>query len=108
MGSSGTPIDTSKYDADIKQAEAKYEKNKEDAAAKTALAQAYLARANALTLEGRQYNAALGDYRRTLKYDPANEEAKKWIGQIVEIYQSLGREVPKEGEENKPLPYEKK
>lgn len=108
MSGGGTPIDTSKYDADIKQAETKYDKNKEDNAAKMSLAQAYLARANALTLEGRQYNAALGDYRRTLKYDPANEEAKKWIGEIVGIYQSLGREVPKEGEENKPLPFEKK
>jgi hypothetical protein len=104
---SGTPIDTSKFDADIKQAEEKYNKNKNDNAAKMALAKAYLDRADALT-EAAQYNSALGDYRRTLKYDPNNQDAKDWIKKIVEIYEGMGREVPKEGEERPPLPYEKK
>ena len=107
-GMSGTPIDTSKYDADIKSAEEKYNKNQKDNAAKMALAKAYLARANALTLEGRQYRSALGDYRRVLKYDPDNQEAKDWINQIVAIFQDMNREPPKEGEEPPPLPYEKK
>jgi tetratricopeptide (TPR) repeat protein len=108
MRGGGTPIDTSKYDADIKKAEEKYNKNQNDNAAKMALAKAYLARANALTLEGRQYRSAIGDYRRVLKYDPDNQEAKDWINQIVAIFQDMNREVPKEGEEPPPLPYGKK
>jgi tetratricopeptide (TPR) repeat protein len=106
MTGSGTPIDTSKYDADIKSAEEKYNKNQKDNVAKKALAKAYLERANALTEAG-QYRSALGDYRRTLKYDPNNEEAKSWIDQIVSIFQKMNREPPKEGEEPPPLPYKK-
>lgn len=106
MSGGGTPIDTSKFDSDIKQAEEKYNKAKENNDAKMTLAKAYLARANALT-EARQYRSALGDYRRTLKYDPNNEEAKDWVNQIVAIFEQMGRDVPKEGEEPPPLPYNK-
>lgn len=107
MSGGGTPIETSKFDADIKQAEEKYNKAKDSNDAKMNLAKAYLARANALTTEGRQYRAALGDYRRVLKYDPKNEEAQSWIKQIVDIFEQMGRDVPKEGEEPPPLPYNK-
>jgi len=54
--------------------------------------------------DARQYASALGDYRRTLKYDPSNAEAKDWIERIVSIYDSINRESPKEGEEPPPLP----
>jgi len=47
----------------------------------------------------------LGDYRRTLKYDPDNAQAKTWVEQIVSIYDSMGRESPPEGQEPPPLPY---
>jgi len=78
-----------------------------DAAAKTALGEAYLKRGVALT-EARQYASALGDYRRTLKYDPDNAEAKQWVDQIIKIYDSMGRESPPEGQEPPPLPYKPK
>ncbi len=106
MGGGGSPIDTTKYDADIKTAEAKYNKSKTDDATKKALAQAYFDRGLALT-EVRQYRSALGDYRRTLKYDPNHAEAKEWVGRIVYILKQMKREVPKEGEEPPPLPYKK-
>jgi tetratricopeptide (TPR) repeat protein len=101
---SGDAIDTKKFDAAIAAAEVAYKKTPNDEKAKTALAEAYLERANALT-GARQYASALGDYRRALKYDPSNEEAKEWIGQIVNIYDSINRAYPKEGEEPPPLPY---
>ena len=75
-----------------------------DAAANSALAEAYFKRGFALT-EARQYASALGDYRRTLKYDAANEEAKKWIEIITSIYNSKSQDYPKEGEEPPPLPF---
>lgn len=100
---SGEPIDTKKYDAVIDAAKKTVDKNPNDGNAKKVAAEAYLARANALT-EARQYASALGDYRRVVKYDPSNDEAKSWIDQITGIYESMNREPPKEGEEPPPLP----
>jgi tetratricopeptide (TPR) repeat protein len=97
---SGDPVDMASFDAAIAKAE-------KDAGDKKALAEAYLARANALTA-ARQYASALGDYRRTLKHDPSNAEAKEWVDQITSIYSSINREAPKEGEEPPPLPFAKK
>lgn len=104
---SGDPIDTASFDANIATAEKAFNAKKSDEAAKKSLAEAYLKRAVALT-DARQYASALGDYRRALKYDAANEEAKKWITQIVEIYDSINKQYPPEGEEPPPLPFEKK
>ena len=78
----------------------------DDAAAKKLLSEAYYDRGDALT-KARQYASALGDYRRALKYDPENQEAKDWIGQIVNIYKMLKKDPPKEGEEPPPLPFKK-
>ena len=103
---SGNPIDTSGFDADIKQAEAKLKSNPKDENLKKSLAQAYFKRGFALT-EARQYAAALGDYRRALKYEPDHEESKKWIGEIVSIYESINRSYPQEGEEPPPIPFKK-
>jgi tetratricopeptide (TPR) repeat protein len=75
---SGTPIDTSEYDQEITKAEKASKAKPKDEQAKKALAEGYLKRAIALT-EARQYASALGDYRRVLKLDENNEEAKKWI-----------------------------
>ena len=94
----GDPIDTSTLDSDI----AKAEKGRD----KKELAQAYLKRADALT-KARQYAAALGDYRKALKADPSNADAKNWIEQITMVYDSMNREAPKEGEEPGPLPFKK-
>jgi tetratricopeptide (TPR) repeat protein len=103
---SGDPIDTRKYDGVIDAAEKNVSKSPNDTKAKKLAADAYLERANALT-GARQYASALGDYRRVLKYDPSNDEAKDWIEQITSIYASMNRDAPKEGEEPPPLPFDK-
>lgn len=101
---SGNPIDTSRFDAEIKAAESKLKAAPKDDTAKKNLAEAFVSRGLALT-EARQYASALGDYRKALKLDPDNETAKKWIAQIVGIYESINRDYPKEGEEPPPLPF---
>ena len=101
---SGDPIDTKEFDTAIAAAEKQEKAKPGDGQAKKALAEAYYKRAVALT-DARQYASALGDYRRTVKYDPGNEQAKNWIEQIVGIYDSMGRESPPEGQEPPPLPY---
>ncbi len=103
---SGNPIDTTEFDAEIKQAESKLKSNPKDENLKKSLAEAYVKRGIALT-DARQYASALGDYRKALKLDPANEEAKKWIAQIIGIYESINRSYPPEGEEPPPLPFKK-
>jgi predicted lipid-binding transport protein (Tim44 family) len=45
------------------------------------------------------YKFALGDFRRALRYDPKNEEARAKLDQIVSIYQSMGKPVPTNGQE---------
>ena len=103
---SGDPIDTKALDEAVKAAEKALAAKASDPAAKKALAEAYLKRGVALT-DARQYASALGDYRRTVKYDPDNTEAKEWISKIVMIYDGLNKAYPKEGEEPPPLPFTK-
>lgn len=102
----GDPIDTAKFDGVIAEAEKAYKAKPNDGAAKNSLADAYFDRGFALT-EARQYAAALGDYRKALKLVPDHEESKKWLDQIVSIYQMLNKPAPKEGEEPAPLPFKK-
>lgn len=103
---SGDPIDTSKFDESIKKAEATAKAVPADSAAKAAAAEALYERGFALT-QARQYAAAIGDYRKALKYVPDHKESKKWIGQITMIYKSLNRDVPPPGEEPPPLEFKK-
>lgn len=103
---SGDPIDTKKFDAAISSAEKALAGKPSDPAAKKALATAYFERGVALT-DARQYASALGDYRKTIKHDPTNAEAKDWIDKIIMIYDSMGKSYPKEGEEPPPLPFGK-
>src|SRR5256885_10342414 len=98
---SGDPIDTKPFDTAIASAEVALGKKPSDEAAKKTLSGAYYKRAEALT-GARQYASALGDYRRALKYDSSNAEAKEWIDRIISIYDSINRESPKEGEEPPP------
>jgi len=93
------PIDVAEMTADIEKAEKEYKKNPK---AKDELAKAYFVRATALTGTA-QYRAALGDYRKGLKLNPNDEDAKKMHDQIISIFKSIGREPPKEGEEPAPL-----
>ena len=103
---SGDPIDTKEFDSAIASAEVALGKKPSDTEAKKALASAYFKRAEALT-GARQYASALGDYRRAVKHDPSNAEAKDWIDKIIMIYESINREYPKDGEEPPPLPFKK-
>ncbi|MBX7173708.1 MAG: tetratricopeptide repeat protein [Pyrinomonadaceae bacterium] len=101
------PVDVSAMTAAIEKAEKDYKDKPNDDKAKQALATAYFQRAFALT-DAAQYSAALGDFRKGLKLNPDDKEAKAMHDQIVSIYQSMGREVPKEGEEKAPATTEKK
>ncbi len=102
--STGEPIDTSKLDAEIESLKKKADGKGSKAADGVALAKAYADRGNALT-QARQYRAALGDYRRALKYDPKNEAAEQGGAMIMMIMRQMKREVPPEGEEPAPLPF---
>jgi hypothetical protein len=95
----GGTVDTSAYDAKIKQAEAKAKSSTATDADKKAAAAAYLERANVYYTAGQPslYKFALGDFRIALKYDPSNDEARAKLDQIVSIYQSMGRPVPSNG-----------
>ena len=100
------PIDVSQMTADVEKAEKSFKQNQKDEKAKEKLSEAYFSRAFALT-EAAQYRAALGDFRKGLKLDPNNADAKAMHDQIITIFQSIGREPPKEGEEAAPLPINK-
>ncbi|MDH3492928.1 MAG: hypothetical protein OEM82_05215 [Acidobacteriota bacterium] len=102
---SGDPIDTSKFDAAIESAAADLKANPSDAALQKALGTAYFRRGVALTA-ARQYASAIGDFRKAVKNDPANSEAKQQIAVITSIYDSMNIESPKEGEEPPPLEFE--
>lgn len=100
------PIDVSAMTAKIEKAEKEQKAAPADAKAKENLAAAYFERAFALT-EAAQYRAALGDFRKGLKLKPDDKEAKAMHDQIIDIFKSIGREPPKEGEEPPPLPFKK-
>lgn len=104
---SGSPmsraVDVSQLTAEIEKADKDYKAKPKDEKAKQTLAEAYFKRAFALT-DAAQYRAALGDFRKGLKLDPNNKEAKDMHDQIIDIFKSIGREPPKEGEEPAPMP----
>lgn len=99
-GQSGT-ADTAALDRKVEEAEAKAKAPKATPDEKQAAAAAYLARGNVFYNAGNPslYKFALRDFRRTLRYDPANAEARAKQQQITEIYQSMGRPVPDLGNE---------
>jgi len=99
-------IDVSEMTAKIEKADKEYKAKPTDEKAKKALADAYFERAFALT-KAAQYRAALGDFRKGLKLNPDDKEAKDMHDQIISIFESIGRTPPKEGEEPTPLPFDK-
>lgn len=92
-------IDTAALDAKIEKAEAKAKGGAQ--ADKLAAAAALVERANVYRDAGQPslYKFALGDYRRALRYQPDNAEAREKMNEIVGIYQSMGRPVPENGNE---------
>jgi hypothetical protein len=99
-------IDVSEMTAAIEKAEKDYTAKQTNPKAKEALAEAYFARAFALT-EAAQYRAALGDFRKGLKLSSKNKDAAAMHDRIISIFKSINREPPKEGEEPPPMPFNK-
>lgn len=102
--SAGKPdMDTAALDAKIKLVEAKAQVAGAGEADKRAAAAAYVERGNVYRDAGQPqlYKFALGDYRRALRYDPSNTEARARMDEIVAIYQSMGRPVPTNGLDEK-------
>jgi Flp pilus assembly protein TadD len=100
-GQSGSTTDTAALDKKVEQAEAKAKAASATQADKQAAAKAYLERGNFFYNAGNPtfYKFALRDFRRTLRYDPNNEEARSKQQQITDIYQSMNRPVPELGNE---------
>jgi tetratricopeptide (TPR) repeat protein len=100
-------VDVEELTAEIERSEKAFKQNPKDEKVKEALARSYFERAFALT-DAAQYRAALGDFRKGLKLNPNDQEAKNMHDEILRIFASINREPPKEGEEPKPMPFEKK
>ena len=100
-GAAKPSVNTAELDAKIEKADAKAKAGAASDADKKAAAAAYVERGNVYYSAGSPalYKFALGDFRRALRYDPANDEARAKLDQIVQIYQSLGRPVPTNGTE---------
>jgi hypothetical protein len=96
-----TGIDTAALDAKIAKAEEKAKAKNATPEDKKAAAAAYMERADIFMNAGRPalYKYALRDYRRTLHYQPDNQQARESLNMIVSIYQSMGRPVPELGNE---------
>ncbi len=101
---SGRPIDTSRFDNAVIDAESALKSRAGDDSAKKALGKAYFERGVAL-VGAQQYAAAMGDFRKALKQDPANEDARRQLTMIASIYRSINIEAPAEGEEPAPLEF---
>jgi hypothetical protein len=100
-GGQSSGADTTAFDKKVEQAEAKAKAPKATQADKQAAAAAYLIRGNFFYNAGNPslYKFALRDFRRALRYDANNEEARAKQQQIEEIYKSMGRPVPELGNE---------
>jgi hypothetical protein len=96
-----TGADTTALDKKVEQAEAKAKGAGATGADKQAAAAAYLERGNFFYNAGNPtlYKFALRDFRRTLRYDPDNEEALAKQQELIRIYRSLNRPVPELGNE---------
>jgi hypothetical protein len=92
-------LPTPELDIKIAKAEAKAQAPGATDADKKAVSAAYGERANVYRDAGRPalYKFALGDYRRALRYDPNNADARSKMDEIVAIYQQMGRPVPTNG-----------
>ncbi|HEV2706451.1 MAG TPA: hypothetical protein VGV59_11040 [Pyrinomonadaceae bacterium] len=90
---------TPELDAKIERAEARAKAAGATASDKKAAAEAYFERADTYREAGspQLYKFALGDYRRGLRYDPTDADAKAKMEEIVQIYQSMNRPVPPNG-----------
>lgn len=95
------PLKTPELDEKIEMAVERANSPRASAAEKKAAADAYFERANYFRDAGnpRLYKFALADYRRGLRLDPSNREARARMDEIVMIYESMGKPVPQLGVE---------
>jgi hypothetical protein len=95
-------VDTTALNARIEKAEASARAAGATTNDRRAAARAYLERANLYRNAAvpTLYKFALGDYRRVLRYEPSNAEAREKMDEIVSIYQSMRRPVPTNGLED--------
>jgi hypothetical protein len=94
------PVETPELDAKIEKATAKAKAAGASPADKKAAAAALLERGNFYYSAGNPmlYRYALGDFRRVLRYDPDNAEAKEKVKQIEDIYtNSVHKPIPDNG-----------
>jgi hypothetical protein len=93
-------LDLSALDAKVADAAAKASAGGQSAE-RLAAAAAYLERANVFYNAERPalYKLALGDFRRALRFQPDNAEARAKAEQITSIYQAMKRPVPANGGE---------
>jgi hypothetical protein len=91
--------DISALDERIRAAVTKAEAPGAGARERRAAAAAFLARANVLRDLGAPafYKFALGDFRRALRFEPGNAEAREKADEIIHIYRSMRRPVPEQG-----------
>lgn len=90
-------VETLTKEADV--ADAKYQKTKSEADKKEAI-ERQMEAANFLMFQAdlppkKKYRPALKRYRRVLELDPDNNEAYANKKQIEDIYESMGRPIPK-------------
>ncbi|HYO63237.1 MAG TPA: hypothetical protein VER08_06225 [Pyrinomonadaceae bacterium] len=90
---------TPELDKKIAAAEAKAKRAGASAADKRAAAAAYFERGDLFfrAQSPRLYRFALGDLRRTLRYQPDHAEAQAYVTEIERIYRSMGRPIPTNG-----------
>jgi hypothetical protein len=100
-GDERAQLNTAELDAKIAKAEAKAKASGASDADKKAAADAYFERGMIYFNAGnpRLYRYALGDLRRAVRYDPNNAQARQNVQTIEDIYRSMGRPVPDNGNE---------
>ena len=92
-------IDTKELDAKIEKAEAKARQTGAGEADRRAAARAYIDRGYLYysAQNPKLYKFALGDFRRSLRYQPDNADTRAIIDQIEGIYRQMGRPIPSNG-----------
>ncbi len=94
-------VATPELDAKVEKAEAKAKAAGASESDRKAAAAAYFERANFFFNAGnpRLYKFSLRDYRRGLRYDPNDRQARANMDELVRIYRQMGLPVPELGNE---------
>ena len=101
MNHANAQINRGEYEDGIKTLDEMGKKSPSDPALKQSRVQAHMKYATFFMYNDSlppkvKYPTALKHYREVLKLDPSNADAKEQAQMIVDIYKSMGREVPAE------------